>query len=177
MVGRRSLLSRRRSMICGRPSGAVSFALVARSVAVIIAASVFILASMFSTQGLAQISAFGRSSAPMYGGTGRTPPPPANPFSTTKSNSSNFAPIHTTIGGQPCISIHPREVPQIADPHIVNHVVLVDNVCGQSIKVQVCYFQRSSCIMVSVNGYQKLERILGIAPGMTGFRYEYRELL
>jgi hypothetical protein len=176
MVGRRSLLSRRRSMICDRPSDAISFASVARSIAVIIAASLFIVTSMFSTQGLAQISAFGRSSAPMYGGTGRTTPP-ANPFSTTKNNSSNFAPMHTTIGGQPCISVHPREVPQIADPHIVNHVVLVDNVCGQSIKVQVCYFQRSSCIMVAVNGYQKLERILGISPGMTGFRYEYRELL
>jgi hypothetical protein len=155
-------------MICGRWSKAISFASGARTVAVII------VASLFSTQVPAQISGFGRSSAPMYGGTGRTPPPPTNPFSTTKGN---FPPIHTTVGGQPCISVHPSEVPQTANPHIVNHVVLVDNVCGQSIKVQVCYFQSSSCIIVAVNGYQKLERILGIAPGMTGFRYEYRELL
>ena len=48
---------------------------------------------------------------------------------------------------------------------------------GQTIKVVVCYYQTSNCINVSVGGYQKLERTLGIAPAsMANFRYEYREM-
>jgi hypothetical protein len=129
----------------------------------------------FCTPGQAQISGFGQFSAPIYGGTEPLPPSLTNPFSATTKG--NFAPIHKNASGKPCISIHASAVPQVSDHHIINHMVLVANDCGQSIKVQVCYFQRSSCILVAVNGYQKLERTLGISPGMTDFRYEYRELL
>jgi hypothetical protein len=163
------LFSRRHSMIYGHSSNSICYASGARIVAVIIVA-----VSLVGTQVQAQISGFGRSTAPVFGGTGGMPPPPANPFSTVKGN---FPPMHTTVSGQPCISVHARAVAQVADPHIFNHIVLVDNVCGQTIKVQVCYFQSTSCITVAVNGYQKLDRTLGISPGSRDFRYEYRELL
>jgi hypothetical protein len=135
---------------------------------------IFTALSMLSTQVQAQMTGFGRWSAPVIGGTGRFPPPPSNPFTGIKGN---FAPMHTTVSGQPCVSVHASAVAQIANPHIFDHMVLVGNACGQTIKLQVCYYQSSSCITVVVNGYQKLERILGISPGSTDFRYEYRELL
>ena len=156
-------------MIYGRSSNSISFAAEARIFYIIIVAL-----SLVPTQVRAQISAFGRSSAPLVGGTPGMPPPPVNPFSTIKGA---FAPSHTTPSGKACISIHPSVVPQVANPHIVNHQVLVSNVCGQSIKVQVCYFRSSGCIIVTVNGYQKLDRTLGISPGLDQFRYEYRELI
>jgi hypothetical protein len=139
------------------------------------ATSALAVAILFSgTQGQAQISGFGQYSAPVYGGTESLPSSVTNPFSTVKGV---FAPIHKTASGKPCISVHASAVPQVANPHIINHEVLVVNDCGQSIQIEVCYFQKSSCIHVAVGGYQKLERTLGISPGMTEFRYEYRELL
>jgi hypothetical protein len=126
--------------------------------------------SLFAAQAQAQVSPFGRLSAPTVGGTGAHP----NPFSTLQGN---FAPTHKTASGQACITVHPSAVHQIANPNIVNHMVLVVNGCGQSIKVQVCYYQSTSCIIVAVNGYEKIERTLGIASGLTDFRFEFREML
>jgi hypothetical protein len=153
----------------GRASISNSFASEAGIVAALVIALLF-----FCTRALAQVSGLGQFSAPVYGGTEPLPPSVTNPFSAVKGN---FAPIHKTASGKPCISVHASAVPQVANSHIINHEVLVVNDCGQSIKVQVCYFQRSSCILVAVSGYQKLERTLGISPGMTDFRYEYREQL
>ncbi|MBR1151592.1 hypothetical protein [Bradyrhizobium sp. JYMT SZCCT0428] len=140
----------------------------------VVTLAVFIL-SLLSPQVRAQTSAFGRTSPPIYGGTAGLPLPPANPFSTSKGGSGGS---HTTSSGQACIKLHPTVAPQRGNPKIVNHDVLVVNACGQTIKVVVCYYQTSNCINVSVGGYQKLERTLGIAPAsMANFRYEYREIL
>jgi hypothetical protein len=87
-----------------------------------------------------------------------------------------FAPNHKSPDGKACISIHPSAQPQKINPKIIDQIVMVNNSCGQSIKVQVCYAGSSDCIIVSLIGYQKLQRILGIAAGSTIFRFEYREL-
>jgi len=87
-----------------------------------------------------------------------------------------FTENHKTPDGRPCISVFANARRQIINPNIIDQVVLVNNVCGQSIKVQVCYAKSSDCIIVPLQGYQKLERVLGVAAGSTVFRYEYREL-
>jgi hypothetical protein len=120
----------------------------------------------------AQVVGYGRSSAPMYGGTGVSPMP-ANPFPPMKGT---YAPSHTAPDGTACISVHPSTHPQIINPKIIDQIVTVNNSCGQSINVQVCYVGSSDCIKVALSGYQKLQRILGISAGSTSFRYEYREL-
>jgi hypothetical protein len=130
--------------------------------------------SSFTTHSWAQASGFGRTSPPSFGGTPGMPPPPTNPFSTVRGN---FVPVHKTPDGKACINVHPTVVRQVANPNIVNHTVLVVNICAQPIKLQVCYFQRASCINVAVGGHRKIERILGISPGLSDFRFEYRELL
>lgn len=120
----------------------------------------------------AQVVGYGRSSAPMYGGTGVSPTP-ANPFPPMKGT---YAPSHKSADGTACISVHPSTRPQIINPKIIDQIVTVNNTCGQSINVQVCYVGSSDCITVALSGYQKLQRILGISAGSTSFRYEYREL-
>jgi hypothetical protein len=131
------------------------------------------LAALLGASGAqAQIVGFGRSSAPMYGGTGVSPMP-ANPFPPMKGT---YAPAHQAPDGTACISVHPSTRPQVINPKIIDQIVLVNNSCGQSINVQVCYAESSDCIKVALSGYQKLQRILGISAGSTSFRYEYREL-
>jgi hypothetical protein len=120
----------------------------------------------------AQVSGFGRSSAPIYGGTGISARP-ANRFPPMKGT---YADSHKTPDGKPCIAVHPSTKPQIVNPRIIDQIVIVNNICGQSIKVQVCYAGSSDCIVVSLSGFQKLRRVLGIAAGSTTFQYEYREL-
>jgi hypothetical protein len=120
----------------------------------------------------AQISGYGRSSAPISGGTGISATP-ANPFPPMPGT---YVPAHKALDGKACISVHPSTRPQIINPKIIDQIVTVNNSCNQSIKVQVCYAGRSDCITVSLSGNQKLQRTLGIAAGSTSFRYEYREL-
>jgi hypothetical protein len=156
-------------MTCGRRSLFDFLASCAR-----ILSTVIVAMSLLAAHAQAQVSAFGRTSAPTAGGTAGLPPPAANPFAT---NQGNFAQAHKTADGKPCIVINPRVVPQISNPRIFNHVVLVGNICGKSLKIRVCYFRSSSCIIVAVKGYEKIEQTLGISPGVADFRYEYRELL
>ncbi|MGL3111448.1 hypothetical protein [Bradyrhizobium sp. BR 1432] len=87
-----------------------------------------------------------------------------------------FAPNHTTADGKLCISVNPLTHPQANNPKIIEQIVLVQNICGQSIRVRVCYAGSSDCIVVPLAGYQKLQRLLGIAAGSTNFQFEYREL-
>jgi len=133
---------------------------------------VALAALLFASGAQAQIVGFGRSSAPMYGGTGVSPTP-ANPFPPMKGT---YAPNHKAPDGTACISVHPTTHPQIINPKIIDQIVTMNNSCGQSIKVQVCYAGSSDCITVALSGYQKLQRTLGISGGSTSFAYEYREL-
>jgi hypothetical protein len=127
---------------------------------------------LFATQIRAQVVGYGRSSAPIYGGTGVSPRP-ASPY---QAMQGTFAANHKTPDGKLCIIVRPITRPQIINPKIIDQVVLLDNICGQSIKVQVCYADSSDCIVVALVGYQRIQRILGIAAGSTAFSYEYREL-
>lgn len=114
----------------------------------------------------------GKTTAPVYGGTGVATQRP-NAF---QGMSGTYAPPHKTTDGRACIEVHPMTRPQIINPKIIDQIVIVNNVCGQSIKVQVCYAGSSDCIIVPLVGYQRLQRVLGIGSGATSFRYEYREL-
>gem|GEM_PF-2469228 len=137
-----------------------------------ISCSLMAAALLVAVPAQAQVVGFGRSSAPMYGGTGVSPMP-ANPFPPMKGT---YAPPHKAPDGTTCISVHPSTHPQVINPKIIDQIVTVNNACGQSINVQVCYAGSSDCIKVALSGYQKLQRILGISAGSTAFRYEYREL-
>jgi hypothetical protein len=126
---------------------------------------------LFATQVRAQVTGYGRSSAPVYGGIGAASRP-VNPYPPMQGT---FAGSHKTLDGKVCISVHASARPQAINPKIIDQIVLVNNICGQSIRVQICYADSSDCIVVPLEGYQRLERILGIGNS-TVFAYEYREL-
>ena len=129
------------------------------------------LALILAPYAQAQTPNFGKSSAPLSGGTGLSSQP-TNPF---LPMSGTYAANHRTPDGKLCISVHPSATPQLTNPKIVNQIVIVENICGQTIRVQVCYAGSSDCITVTLAGYQKLQRLLGIASS-SSFRYEFREL-
>jgi len=137
-----------------------------------LAICVAIVSSLLATKADAQISDFGRTSPPMYGGSGIS----TRPSSSTRPMEGTYAPNHKTLDGKLCISVHPLTHPQTINPKIIDQIVLVQNICGQSIRVKVCYVGSSDCIVVPVTGNQKLQRVLGIAAGSTSFQFEYREL-
>jgi hypothetical protein len=87
-----------------------------------------------------------------------------------------YAPIHKTPDGRLCINVNAITHPQVANPKIIEQIVILENICGQAIQVQVCYAGSHDCIIVPLAGYQRLQRILGISANSTAFRYEYREL-
>ena len=60
-------------------------------------------------------------------------------------------------------------------PPIFEHGVEATNICGQNIKVRVCYYKTDDCRLMSVPPWGQKEAILGIYPGQDGFRYETRE--
>jgi hypothetical protein len=133
--------------------------------------SIIIILLLLPTPIFAQVLGYGKSSAPVYGGTGRTAQPdPAPP------TLGIFQERHKTADGKPCISVAPTSRSQIVNPKINDQIVLVSNICGKPIKVQVCYIKSSDCIIVALQAYQKLERVLGISYSSSEFRFEYREL-
>jgi hypothetical protein len=133
---------------------------------------VAIISWLLAATANAQVSGYGRTSPPMYGGSGISARP-ASPF---RPMEGTFAPSHKTPDGKPCISVHPLTQHQIINPKIIDQNVIVQNICGQSIRVQVCYAGSSDCIVVPMAGYQRLQKVLGVASGSTTFQYEYREL-
>ena len=137
-----------------------------------VAIYVTVVLSLLSTTAAAQIPGFGRTSQPMYGGSGIA----SRPSSSVRPMEGTYAPNHTTPDGKLCISVHPMTHPQANNPKIIDQIVLVQNICGSSIRVQVCYAGSTDCIVVPLVGYQKLQRTLGIAAGSTTFRFEYSEL-
>src|SRR4051794_7920876 len=82
-----------------------------------------ILSLLFETPALAQVLGYGRSSAPIYGGTGRAAQP-ANPFAPMPGT---YEESHKTPDGRPCISVAPTSRSQIVNPKIINQIVIVSN--------------------------------------------------
>lgn len=128
------------------------------------------LISMTAAQ--AQVSAFGKTTAPIYGGVGVSPQA-GNRF---PGMTGTFAPLHKAPDGRACVSVSPLTHPQTHNPKIIDQIVIVNNICGESIKVRICYAGSNDCIVLPLMGYQRLQRTLGIGTGSTSFRYEYSEL-
>lgn len=125
-----------------------------------------------TTLGRSAQAQFGRTTAPITGGTGVSTQAP-NSF---QGMSGTYAPPHKTPDGRACIAVHPMTRAQIINPKIIDQIVILSNICGQAINVRVCYAGSNDCILVPLGGYQRLQRTLGVGTGSTSFRYEYREL-
>jgi hypothetical protein len=82
---------------------------------------------------------------------------------------------HKTPTGKPCVIINGLSTPQIINPTIFEHVLIIQNVCSQPIRIRACYFQSTSCVNTVISGYTRRQQNLGIAPNAKDFRYSYTE--
>lgn len=83
--------------------------------------------------------------------------------------------VHMSPARKPCISASAYSRTQIVNPNIYENVVILSNNCSQPIKLTLCYFASTNCIMHTVSSYRRQEAILGYSPGSQEFRYQYRE--
>jgi len=70
---------------------------------------------------------------------------------------------------------NPTQPGALAPPKIYEHEVRVANSCGQRIKVQICYYKSDHCVKVDVAPWERRDVVLGIFPGLSGFRFEAKE--
>lgn len=84
---------------------------------------------------------------------------------------SSSSPVIRDALNRPCL-----DVDAIARAHLVNkdmldHVVSVKNNCARVIKVKICYYDGDRCKDFSIQGYQRIDTILGTMMKVGTFRY------
>jgi hypothetical protein len=112
-------------------------------------------------------------SRPEVGGTGGLRPPSKLPL--LEGSQDAAVKVHLDAVGKPCLSVKGEAKSQTINPNIFNHLIIVSSNCSLTIKLQVCYYHTRDCTLVAVPGYARKEATLGIMPGMSAFRFEYRE--
>lgn len=84
--------------------------------------------------------------------------------------------VHLDLARQPCLLVSPIAQPQLVNSKIYDHILLLDNHCATEIKIRACYYGSSNCKEMSVGGYRREQKMLGVDPS-TDFRFSYREYL
>ena len=87
----------------------------------------------------------------------------------------NFAKRHMSSLGKPCLAIQGYAKPELVNKNLYQHWIKTANSCGQTIKVQVCYYQTEHCVLMSVPPYEKKDSMLGIFPALKRFQFEAKE--
>jgi hypothetical protein len=87
----------------------------------------------------------------------------------------NLAKNHMGPLGKPCLTIEGYAKPELVNKNIYQHLIKTRNDCGQTIKVQVCYYKTEHCVLISVPPYEKKETALGIFPALKRFQFEAKE--
>lgn len=72
---------------------------------------------------------------------------------------------------RPCLDVEAAARPHIVNPDVLDHVVSVKNNCPKSIKVKVCYYGSERCNALVVDGYKRVDTILGTMTKIAIFRY------
>jgi len=72
---------------------------------------------------------------------------------------------------RPCLDIEAAAKPHVVNPDVVDHVVSIKNNCPKLIKVKVCYFNSDRCNQLDLQGYKRVDTILGTMTKVTMFRY------
>jgi hypothetical protein len=82
---------------------------------------------------------------------------------------------HLTATGKPCIALESYATTQLINKKIYEHWIKASNICGQNIKIQVCYYKTNDCIIMNVSPWESENAILGIQPNMKEFQYGAKE--
>ncbi|QQO13553.1 hypothetical protein JJB99_29790 [Bradyrhizobium diazoefficiens] len=107
---------------------------------------------------------------PIVGGTGGL----AFPDKDDKNRFGTSPNQHKTVTGQPCVDIHGMLRPQIVNPNITEHVLIIANSCSYPISLKACYYQSTTCLKTTIAGYGKRQQTLGFSADKD-FRFSYTE--
>jgi hypothetical protein len=82
---------------------------------------------------------------------------------------------HLAPSGKPCLSLESYAKSQVINSHIFEHWVSATNICGQNIKLRICYYKTQDCIAVDVPPWGHKDSVLGIYPALQDFRFDATE--
>jgi len=80
-------------------------------------------------------------------------------------------PIIRDAVGRPCLDVEAAARAHATNKDVIDHVVSVKNNCPRLIKVKVCYFNSEQCNAFDLQGYKRVDTILGTMTKITAFRY------
>jgi hypothetical protein len=81
---------------------------------------------------------------------------------------------HKTVTGQPCVRVNGLIKPQIVNPQVSEHVLLIANSCSYPINLTACYYQSTTCMRTTIAAYNRRQQTLGFSSEKE-FRYSYTE--
>jgi hypothetical protein len=110
----------------------------------------------------------------VFGGAGGLPAPA--PRSPITANQNIDILRHRDSLGRPCLTVYGSLRPHSINKNLHEQVISASNRCGQSIKMQVCYYRSQECILMRIPGWARIEGILGAPSSNLRFQYEFREL-
>lgn len=71
--------------------------------------------------------------------------------------------------GRPCLDVEAAARSQTVNRSAFDHIVSIKNKCVRPIKVRICYKNSDRCVDAQVQGYARVDTILGTAVGMDYF--------
>lgn len=81
------------------------------------------------------------------------------------------APVLRDAVGRPCLDSEAAGRAHLVDPDLIDHIVSIKNNCPRNIRVKVCYFQSDRCRDLEIQGYKRVDTILGTMRKVSAFRY------
>jgi hypothetical protein len=137
----------------------------------LVATALLMLCSSMIPASAQDLGGFVRYTDPVVGGTrGGSSAPPAFPM-LQNTITPRFS---ADAVGKPCVTINAISQPQIINPALYTHILIIRNGCARQIKLKVCYYKTDQCLMMAVDAYRREQRNLGIFPAKD-FQFEYRE--
>ena len=88
---------------------------------------------------------------------------------------NDLAKHHMSPLGKPCLTIDGYAKPELVNKNIYQHWIETTNNCGQTIKLQICYYKTEHCVPATVPPYEKKDSMLGIFPALKRFQFEVKE--
>ncbi|PDT87309.1 hypothetical protein CO669_25995 [Bradyrhizobium sp. Y36] len=82
------------------------------------------------------------------------------------------SPVIRDALNRPCLDVEAMGRAHAVNPSIIDHVVSVKNNCPKAIRVKVCYFRSDKCNDFDLQGYKRIDAVLGTMSGVREFKYQ-----
>lgn len=85
------------------------------------------------------------------------------------------SPVVRDALNRPCLDVQAMSRAHVVNPQVMDDIVSVKNNCPKVIKVKVCYLGSETCNLFDVQGYKRVDTVLGSMSGRRLFRYTIRQ--